>query len=35
MCGWPDYVGIVDASSYGIGGVVFGELSACTPTVFR
>jgi hypothetical protein len=25
----------VDASSYGVGGVVFGELSACTPTVFR
>ncbi len=34
-CGWPDYIGIVDASSYGVGGVVFGELSACTPTVFR
>ncbi len=34
-CGWQDYIGIVDASSYGIGGVVFGELSACTPTVFR
>ncbi len=34
-CGWPDYIGIVDASSYGIGGVVFGELSACFPTVFR
>ncbi len=34
-CGWPDYIGIVDASSYGVGGVVFGELSVCTPTVFR
>jgi len=29
------YVGIVDASSHGVGGVVFGKLSACTPTVFR
>jgi hypothetical protein len=34
-CGWPDCIGIVDASSYGVRGVVFGELSACTPTVFR
>jgi hypothetical protein len=34
-CGWPDYIGIVDASSYGVGGVVFGELSVCTPIVFR
>ncbi len=25
----------MDASSYGIGGVVFGELSACIPMVFR
>jgi hypothetical protein len=35
ICGWPDFVGIVDASSHGVGGVIFGELSACTPTVFR
>ncbi len=34
ICGWPDYVGIVDASSHGIGGVVFGETSACTLPVF-
>jgi hypothetical protein len=34
-CGWPDYIGIVDASSHGIGGVVVGELSGCVPTVFR
>jgi hypothetical protein len=34
-CGWSDYIGIVDTSSYGIGEVVFGELSACTPMVFR
>ncbi len=33
--GWPDFVGIVDASSHGAGGVVFGELSTCIPTVFR
>jgi hypothetical protein len=25
----------VDASGHGVGGVVFGELSACTPVVFR
>jgi hypothetical protein len=35
MCGWPDYIGIVDASSYSVRGVVFGELSACTPMVLR
>ena len=33
--GWPDFVGIVDASSHGVGGVVFGEKSKCIPTVFR
>ncbi len=33
--GWPDYIGIVDASSHGVGGVVVGELSGCVPTVFR
>ena len=32
---WPDFVGIVDASSHGVGGVVFGENSKCVPTVFR
>jgi hypothetical protein len=35
MCGWPDFLGIVDASGQGVGGVIFGELMACTPTVFR
>jgi hypothetical protein len=35
VAGWPDYIGIVDASGHGVGGVVFGELSACTPVVFR
>jgi hypothetical protein len=33
ICGWPDYVGIIDASSHGFMGIVFGETSACTPTV--
>ena len=32
---WPDFVGVVDASSHGVGGVVFGEGSECIPTVFR
>jgi hypothetical protein len=32
---WPDYIGIVDASGHGVGAVIFGELSACTPVVFR
>ena len=35
VAGWPDYIGIVDASGHGAGGVVFGENSACTPVVFR
>jgi len=35
VAGWPDYIGIVDASSHGVGGVVIGELSEITPTVFR
>jgi hypothetical protein len=35
ICGWPNFVRIVDALSHGVGGVIFGELSACTPTVFQ
>jgi hypothetical protein len=35
VSGWPDYIGVVDASGHGVGGVVFGELSACTLVVFR
>ena len=31
---WPDYIGIVDASSHGVGGVVIGELSELPPMVF-
>ncbi len=34
-CGWPDFIGIVNASSHGVEGVIFGELLGCTPTVFR
>ncbi|KAL7533277.1 hypothetical protein ACHAWF_011989 [Thalassiosira exigua] len=33
--GWPDYVGVKDASGHGVGGVVIGEGAACVPTVFR
>ncbi len=32
--GWPDLIGIVDASSHGVGGVIVGELSALPLTVF-
>ena len=32
---WPDYIGIVDASSHDVGGVVLGELSGLPPIVFR
>jgi hypothetical protein len=35
VAGWPDYIGIVDASSFGVGAFVIGELSQCRPTVFR
>jgi hypothetical protein len=34
VAGWPDFIGIVNASSYVVGGVVLGELSECIPTVF-
>ena len=35
VSGWPDYIGIVDASDHGVRRVVFGGLSQCTPVVFR
>jgi len=35
VAGWPDYIGFVDASGHGTGGVVIGELSPCVPTIFR
>jgi hypothetical protein len=34
-CGWPDFIGIIEASSHGIGGVILGELLACTPMLLR
>jgi hypothetical protein len=33
--GWPDYIGVCDPSSHGVGGVVFGKNKACVLTVFR
>ncbi len=30
--GWPDYIGVCDASSHGVGGVIFGENETCIPT---
>jgi len=33
--GWPDYIGVCDASSHGVGGIIFGENELCIPTVFR
>ncbi len=33
-CGWPDFVGIIDASGQGVGGVIIGELMLCSSTVF-
>ena len=35
MAGWPNFIGVVDASSQGVGGAIIGELSECPPTVFR
>ncbi len=34
VAGWPDFVGIFDASSHGVGRVVIGELSECILMVF-
>ncbi len=33
--GWTDYIGVCDALSHGVGGIVFGKNEACVPTVFR
>ena len=35
VTGWPHYIGIKDASSHGIGGIIIGEDKLCIPTVFR
>jgi hypothetical protein len=35
VTGWPDFIGITDASGHGLGGVILGENSSVQPTVFR
>ena len=35
VTGWPDFVGITDASGHGLGGVIIGERRAVAPIVFR
>ena len=35
ITGWPDYIGITDASGHGLGGVIVGENKTAPPTVFR
>ena len=35
VAGWPDFIGVVNTSSQGVGGVIIGELLECLPTVFR
>ena len=35
VTGWPDFVGITDASGHGLGGVIIGEHRAVAPIVFR
>ena len=34
VSGWPDYVGITDASGNGAGGVILGERKGVPPTMF-
>ena len=35
VTGWPDFIGITDASGHGLGGVVVGENKSVPPTVFH
>ncbi len=35
VTGWPDYIGVKDALSHGVGGVIIGKNKALAPTVFR
>ena len=35
VAGWPDFVGVKDASGHGVGGIIVGENKACAPTLFR
>ena len=34
VSGWPDFVGVTDASKHGVGGYIVGDRGACTPTLF-
>ena len=34
VTGWPYYIGVKDAFSHGIGGIIMGEGKACIPTFF-
>ena len=34
VAGWPNFIEVKDASSHGVGGIIIGEVSKCTPTVF-
>ncbi len=34
VAGWPNFIEVKDASSHGVGGIIVGEVSKCTPTVF-
>ena len=35
VMGWSNFIGVVNASSHGVGGIIIGKLSECLPTVFR
>jgi len=35
VTGWLEFIGVKDASGYGVGGVVLGKGKECPPTVFR
>jgi hypothetical protein len=35
VASWPDYIGIVDTSSYGVGGIIVGDLSKLPQTTFQ
>ena len=35
VSGWPDFVGVKDASKHGVGGCIVGKSDSCVPTVFR
>ena len=35
VTGWPHCIGVKDASSHGIGGIIMEEGKACIPTLFR